>query len=123
MISPEFKEDHQALRYAVIECLLDINGEFTSNDIADAFGTHRCNAAKIVKKYILDVNFDIMYYPSAKRYRPMPEYERKVLSPETNPVRYMNMLYELHGKKFNVEMDYTVNEIPDTVDSDGVFID
>lgn len=105
MINEEYSGHIQALRYAAIECLIATQGDFNSQHLADIFTTHRCNASKIVKRYIQEVNLDIMYYPHDKRYKPLPGYSQHVLKDDTNPYTYLKILNQLHGKEVDADVE------------------
>ena len=100
MINEKYIDHNQALRYAVIEAFLDTEGKVNSTNIVNVFGMHRCNAAKIINKYILDENLDVTYDASEKTYRALPDYKRVVLADGTNAVMYLKILHNIHGKRY-----------------------
>lgn len=103
MLTAPYTEHIQALRYAALEAYLTLNGEVNSTDLVRVFGMHRCNAAKIINRYIIEENLDVTYDASAKVYRTLPEYQNKVLKSDANAVMYLKMLFAVHGKEFKHE--------------------
>lgn len=102
MIEEKFVGDLQSTRFAAIEAFVEVKGWVNSNDLTKLFGMHRCNAAKIINKYILYVNEHIHYASSDKRYVKSSEYERKVLLTDTNATGYLRALQAVHGLNYDI---------------------
>lgn len=103
MIENEYIGHIQSTRFAAIEAFIEHKGWTNSTDLTGLFGMHRCNAAKIINKYILYVNQDLVYSSSDKRYIRADGYHRKVLCADTNAVSYLRVLHAIHGLPYATE--------------------
>lgn len=97
MIEEKFVGNNQSIRFAAIEAILETKGWITSKDISEIFGMHRCNAAKIINRYIVYANPKVDYSSTDKRYIPLEGFERAVLKQTTNAVAYLRVLHAIHG--------------------------
>lgn len=102
MIDQSYVGHIQSTRFAAIEAFIEINGHLNSTDLSKLFGMHRCNTAKIINKYIVNVSQELSYSPTDKRYVPSTEFTRKVLLPDTNAVAYLRVLHAIHGLSYEV---------------------
>jgi len=97
MIRKQHRKHHQCLKFAFIEACFDGRGYYRNKDMAQVFGNHEKDAARVLKAY-RELNPDSTMTES-KTVWPSETYRRKVLKPTTSPWEFINLLTRLHGSE------------------------
>jgi len=97
MIRKQHRKHHQCLKFAFIEACFDSRGFYRNKDMAQMFGNHEKDAARVLKAY-RGLNPDSTITESRIVW-PSETYRRKVLKPSTNARAYLDILQQLLGSE------------------------
>ena len=97
MIRKQHRKHHQCLKFAFIEACFDSRGHYQNKDMAQVFGNHEKDAARVLKAY-RELNPDSTITES-RRVWPSPTYRRMILKQGSNAWLFLDMLANLHGSE------------------------
>ena len=97
MIKKNFRSDHHALKLGFIEAVLEAEGMYKNKWMANVFGNHEKDAARIIRKY-REINPDSTVTEGKVVLR-SDSYKRKVLKPLTEAYNYLCLIQKLYGSE------------------------
>ena len=95
MIRREHRSHPHALKFGFIEALMEVKGSYNNRHMAEVFGNHEKDAARVIRHY-REINPNSTE-TRAKKVWPSDTYQRKVLKQTTDAEHYLVLLYNLHG--------------------------
>lgn len=95
MVRKQYREDHQVLKLAFIEAMLDTQGYYSNKTMSKLFGNHDKDASRIVRRY--KEMFPDTLQKQGLYLVPTAKYTRQILKPYTDAWAFINHLEAVYG--------------------------